>query len=248
MNSRTSIFQSLSLKMQDAGFEFETEQVPHRQNRREKELKFTHPLMISQFEVDGYKTRAKKFYIKPLSDKPDCEIGLVTGKTSPLLNSGRFNKPNAIDTHGNIKAWVNRENDDTLDTLLKIIKAYVMTSAFLPNTSDPSPKELFEGIKRRITLYRYERNVEARKKCLQHYDCSCQICGFDFYKTYGEIGKNFIHVHHITPLSEINEEYIVDPKNDLIPVCPNCHAMLHRKLSGKEPTLGDLKQMINENI
>ena len=48
-------------------------------------------------------------------------------------------------------------------------------------------------------------------------------------KVYGEIAKGFIHVHHLIPLSEIKENYQVNPKTDLIPVCPNCHAMLHRQ-------------------
>lgn len=48
-------------------------------------------------------------------------------------------------------------------------------------------------------------------------------------KIYGEIGNGFIHVHHLVPLSAIKENYHLDPINDLIPVCPNCHAMLHRQ-------------------
>jgi len=39
-------------------------------------------------------------------------------------------------------------------------------------------------------------------------------------KAYGDIGKNYIHVHHIKPLSEITQEYKVDCKNDLIPIVP----------------------------
>ena len=58
--------------------------------------------------------------------------------------------------------------------------------------------------------------------------CCCSICGFDFEKNYGELGKGFIHVHHIVPVSKIGPNYIIDPVKDLIPVCPNCHAMLHR--------------------
>ncbi|EHY9858309.1 HNH endonuclease, partial [Vibrio parahaemolyticus] len=50
---------------------------------------------------------------------------------------------------------------------------------------------------------------------------------FSFSEVYGEIGKNFIHVHHIKPLAGISEEYAVEPTKDLVPVCPNCHAMLH---------------------
>lgn len=62
-----------------------------------------------------------------------------------------------------------------------------------------------------------------------------------FDETYGMFAKDFIHVHHIKPLSEINEEYEVDPINDLIPVCPNCHAMLHRQQNGIPMTVERLK-------
>ncbi|RPA27848.1 HNH endonuclease [Shewanella frigidimarina] len=63
--------------------------------------------------------------------------------------------------------------------------------------------------------------------CIAHFGVTCQVCDFDFEKTYGEIGKGFIHVHHKIDLATIGENYQVDPINDLIPVCPNCHAMLH---------------------
>jgi len=63
----------------------------------------------------------------------------------------------------------------------------------------------------------------------------------------GEIGNEFIHVHHLTPIHKIGKEYKVDYKNDLIPVCPNCHSMLHRKFNGNEPTIDELKKMINGN-
>ncbi|HHZ8125938.1 TPA: HNH endonuclease, partial [Klebsiella pneumoniae] len=59
--------------------------------------------------------------------------------------------------------------------------------------------------------------------------CLCRVCGIDMMKVYGEIAKGFIHIHHLIPLSDIKENYSLDPKKDLIPVCPNCHAMLHRR-------------------
>ena len=58
--------------------------------------------------------------------------------------------------------------------------------------------------------------------------CKCAACGFDFAISYGDLGRDFIHVHHLKPLRAIVAEYEVDPKNDLVPVCPNCHAMIHR--------------------
>jgi 5-methylcytosine-specific restriction protein A len=44
------------------------------------------------------------------------------------------------------------------------------------------------------------------------------------------VGTGYIHVHHIVPLSAIKESYVVDPVTDLVPVCPNCHAIIHRKM------------------
>lgn len=50
-----------------------------------------------------------------------------------------------------------------------------------------------------------------------------------FEKFYGAEFKEIIEVHHIVPVSQIGEAYVVDPIKDLIPVCPNCHAVLHSK-------------------
>ena len=43
MSNRKNIYDSIRLKMEAAGFQFETEQKPHLQNRKETELKFVHP-------------------------------------------------------------------------------------------------------------------------------------------------------------------------------------------------------------
>ena len=87
-----------------------------------------------------------------------------------------------------------------------------------------------EGSLKQIQVNAYERNPQARKKCLEKHGYSCKCCGFNFEVVYGELGKNFIHVHHVTPLSQIKMTYILNPETDLIPVCANCHAMIHRKV------------------
>ena len=84
-----------------------------------------------------------------------------------------------------------------------------------------------EGAKHQVTVNKYERNTRARQRCIGHYGTKCCICGFSFEATYGEVAKNFIHVHHVKPLSEIGKRYTVDPVEDLRPVCPNCHAVIH---------------------
>jgi 5-methylcytosine-specific restriction enzyme A len=87
-----------------------------------------------------------------------------------------------------------------------------------------------EGSTKRISVNAYERNPQARRDCIAHYGVTCQVCGFDFEAVYGpELGRGYIHVHHLVSLSKVTEEYEVDPINDLRPVCPNCHVMLHRR-------------------
>lgn len=105
-----------------------------------------------------------------------------------------------------------------------------------------NPHEYFEGASQQITVNAFERNAKARSACIEHYGAKCIVCGFNFQEKYGEIGKDFIHVHHIKPLGEIGAEYKVDPINDLRPVCPNCHAMLHKR---KPPfSINELRSII----
>lgn len=113
------------------------------------------------------------------------------------------------------------------DTIpVKIVWSFRVASKSI---SVQEPTVLYEGGKHQVVLNKYERNPVARRMCIEHYGFSCQVCEFNFFATYGELGKDFIHVHHIVPLAEIGETYEVDPITDLIPVCPNCHAMIHRK-------------------
>lgn len=118
--------------------------------------------------------------------------------------------------------------------------------ALLNEYQDILLKELHEGTPITVELTKYERNREARLLCIKHYGAKCAVCGFDFGKVYGDDFEGMIEVHHKMPLCEINEDYIVDPINDLIPVCPNCHAVLHSKKDGFY-TIEELKKLLNKN-
>lgn len=86
-----------------------------------------------------------------------------------------------------------------------------------------------EGAKKWVVMNAYERNPIARQKCIAHYGTRCKVCDVDLQARFGPIAKGFIHVHHIVPLAKIGKAYVVDPVKDLTPVCPTCHAILHRK-------------------
>jgi hypothetical protein len=90
------------------------------------------------------------------------------------------------------------------------------------------PRDFPEGGRKSIIVNGYERNVRAREACIKHFGPLCSVCGLDFEQRYGRLGNGFIHVHHIVEIAKIGKQYKVNPKKDLRPVCPNCHAMLHR--------------------
>ncbi len=73
----------------------------------------------------------------------------------------------------------------------------------------------------------------------------CTICKFDFEKVYGSIGKNKINVHRTKPLSEIKGNYIIDPINDLVHVCPNSHFYVRSKSAPY--MIEEIKGMMNRN-
>lgn len=113
------------------------------------------------------------------------------------------------------------------------------------NDNDSNIAEGFrEGNCVRVMTNRYERNPSNRAICLKKNGYTCTVCGFNFEKRYGEIGKHFIHVHHIIPVAQMGPDYVVDPLKDLVPVCPNCHAMLHTSNPPLSPD--ELKKYIRE--
>jgi 5-methylcytosine-specific restriction protein A len=89
--------------------------------------------------------------------------------------------------------------------------------------------EFIEGARFRISVNAFERSKKARDKCLEIHGLNCKVCDINFEQVYGVLGRGFIHVHHLNDLANISKEYKVNPEADLVPVCPNCHAMLHQQ-------------------
>jgi 5-methylcytosine-specific restriction enzyme A len=104
----------------------------------------------------------------------------------------------------------------------------------LPLEEDALAAALFEsglpeGAKLRVEVNKYERSPVNRAACIAIYGARCYACGFEFEARYGEIGAGFIEVHHRVPVSTLGAGYVVDPGVDLVPLCSNCHSMVHRK-------------------
>jgi len=103
-----------------------------------------------------------------------------------------------------------------------------------------------EGKIRKCYTTLYERNPTNRRDAVKIHGTVCQACGFDFEKTYGEIGKDYIEVHHIKPLSEGEGPVKVNAETDLICVCANCHRMIHRR-KDKVLSLKELQKLLLSN-
>lgn len=102
-----------------------------------------------------------------------------------------------------------------------------------------------EGATKRIWINAYERDQNARLLCIQYHGLRCQVCKVKFEEEFGDVGSGFIHVHHLKPLASTDGLRNVDPINDLRPVCPNCHAMLHKgeRLNGRPFSIDELKEI-----
>lgn len=139
---------------------------------------------------------------------------------------------------GAIKRIVARRTE-----VARIIEELWATMPSMPEEiTDPS--FYVEGASRTVSVNAYERNPEARRRCIKHHGVNCCICGLNFGAIYGPEAEGYIHVHHILPLSKVGGQYVVDPVNDLEPVCPNCHAVLH--LGGRCRSSEEVRQMLEK--
>ena len=102
--------------------------------------------------------------------------------------------------------------------------------------------EYFEGPGGQVTRNAYEADPNARAACLAHYGHACACCGMTFLQTYGPKADGVIHVHHIKPRSTRRARHMIDPVKDLIPLCPNCHTVLH--LRTPPYTVAEVKAMM----
>lgn len=99
-----------------------------------------------------------------------------------------------------------------------------------------------EGKKTVIYTTKYERKKSNRDEAIKIHGFNCVVCNINFKDTYGEIGEGFIHIHHLNPLYNLDDEVKINPKEDLVPVCPNCHSIIHRNRN-KVLTIEEMKSI-----
>lgn len=128
---------------------------------------------------------------------------------------------------------VNKGEEDELSSLANLMLSVLSVPIwFLDKILSAQLEEesgLEEGASRTFLGHRYERSRVNRATCLRHYGFKCRGCGDIGEDKYGPLGREVIHVHHLLPVSKMHEEAPVNPLRDLIPLCPNCHNVVHRE-------------------
>lgn len=148
-----------------------------------------------------------------------------------------FEQPSVNEDAANEKIELLPEDDVQLQLMLE--------ESNIETTESEVTQKYVEGASYYVQVTASERNPAARKKCIEHYGLSCTVCNFNFLKAYGDAARAYIHVHHLTPLASKKEEYIVDPIEDLRPVCANCHAVIH--LNQPQYTIEEVKTMLGKS-
>ena len=166
---------------------------------------------------------------------PSDEWKRVEFQTVVILPEGIAGEPELVE--GKIREW----GCLVMGTFLSLVRIDLVERT--PKVDPCLQMPQTEGDRFSVVVNKYERSTVNRFLCIAKHGTSCSICGFDFKKKYGQMGDGFIHVHHIVPVSKLGPGYVIDPENDLTPVCPNCHAMLHRKDPPYRPD--ELRRMID---
>ena len=185
------------------------------------------------------------------SEQPPREIPL-----DPVARQLRFVSPQASDrltiTNGQVdQQQVRRLRELTPETIDLFERMWREASSGNGTRSGNDGeeripnREYLEGGAVKVLANRYERDREARDACVAHFGPICRVCDMEFGKDYSPLGEGFIEVHHLVPVSSRGQRYRVDPLKDLIPVCPNCHAMLHA--GERPPSVARLRDVVAKN-
>ena len=211
---------------------------PEQRIRYRMEVKSVGLTIDEAFDQEKFWTD-KAIYCNGLGSFKYARFRLLEEYTDRILSLHHLHEHGAL---GNMQSVIQCKDEDLLEFLLH---PYETVNNDVYDVDYPEDDEkLYEGALIKVMANKYERNQKARRACVAKKGYRCMVCGCDFEAMYGEIGKDFIHVHHVTPIASIGKEYKLNVETDLVPVCPNCHYMLHRK----DPpyTIEELKDITKE--
>lgn len=147
----------------------------------------------------------------------------VTNQGMPVTNSSqRFD--GTLEIHGRAV------EQNATEAAIELMASMVSLFGFMAGEELPYDPETFrvEGTSTQILTRKYERSRFNRNIAIQIHGISCVACGFNFRNFYGAAGEGVIEVHHLVPVHLMTEASVVDPRTELVPLCSNCHTLVHR--------------------
>lgn len=181
-------------------------------------------------------------------DRIDSDFDTLYGVTNPEVVHSLWNR---IKTNPELKAENAERSPVNYTEVLRLFEIYLRRPSvkgnktiFSDEKEATTPELLSEGDLVELHVTKHERNPELRWRCIEIHGWQCKGCGLDFKEKYGELGAEYIEVHHLFPISQTDGEHVVDPATELVPLCANCHAMIHR-LKETEMTVEKLQSYIN---
>jgi 5-methylcytosine-specific restriction protein A len=140
------------------------------------------------------------------------------------------------------KVTAPKESSCILGSVKSVMIPLIASMAELIGYDTIPQKGFIEGDLTQTLINKRERNPRNRLLCLSIHGDSCGVCKSNPKIDFGTILGEILEVHHIEPLSEIEAAKVYDPKKDLIPLCPNCHRMIHKRKPAYTPD--ELRELI----
>ncbi|MBQ4862676.1 HNH endonuclease [Pseudoalteromonas sp. MMG013] len=137
-------------------------------------------------------------------------------------------------------------SQEILNTISLIMVPLVAAVAELIGYEEEKREEehsIVEGGVKEYLVRKRERSPRNRLLCLSIHGEQCNVCGFIPHETYGKKLASILEVHHIEPLSEVGKPRAYNPEKDLIPLCPNCHRAIHKRVPALTPD--ELREEMN---
>ena len=195
-----------------------------------------------------HETQIMIWYGKPNAHSGQPTIKLLLEGKLVLQVFARWNSDRPLFTYLGVPTIDAYQDNVKTAEQVNTIKFTLHFNTATANSVDAGPDGYQTGAEGKlltVTVNKYERDPALRAACIEAHGSTCKICGFDFEATYGDLGKGFCHIHHIKPLAENDQEVLTNPITDLIPLCPNCHAMIHRSSPALTPET--LKLILNKH-
>jgi predicted HNH restriction endonuclease len=195
-----------------------------------------------------------KIYPDPGSDKGDlfATIDAYVRFAQPVAIKQEDAYIEQIPAHRIGNYWRDgvRESDaQTFNRILVLAGVSENASSKEPNApsaaADEGLESALEGSATKRFVTTYERNPRYRRQAIAIHGLRCQACDTDMGETYGPYAAGLIHVHHTVPVSTLDAPRPIDPATELSPVCPNCHAVIHRRRTSTL-TIAEVRKMLGK--